>query len=112
MRTIATYNFIPIQLMVEKFNFHRFDNLVHSEKKSDPRRSIYEKKGMAVVSLLFAAQRNDSTALKRMFIKGQDMNESDYDGRTALHICAAEGHLDCVKFLVNVAKVQIDPVDR
>ena len=100
------------ELLVDKFNFHRFDNLLHSEKKSDPRRNIYEQKGTKVVSLLFAAQCGDTTALKRMHLKGQDLNECDYDGRTALHVSAAEGHIECVNFLVNVAKVKIDVEDR
>lgn len=100
------------ELLVDKFNFHRFDNLLHSERKSDPRRSLYEKKGSNVVSLLFAAQKGDTTAIKRMFLQGQDMNEADYDGRTALHVCAAEGHLECAKFLVNVAKVDTQSADR
>ena len=100
------------ELLVDKFNFHRFDNLLHSEKKSDPRRNIYEQKGTKVVSLLFAAQCGDTTALKRMHFKGQDLNECDYDGRTALHVSAAEGHIECVNFLVNVAKVKIDVEDR
>ena len=41
-----------------------------------------------------------------MFLQGVDLNEGDYDGRTALHICVSEGHLECTKFLVNVAKVK------
>ena len=57
--------FFSIQLLVEKFNFHRFDNLVHSEKKSDPRRSIYRKKSSYISTLLFAANKGDTTAIKR-----------------------------------------------
>ena len=41
-----------------------------------------------------------------------DLNMSDYDGRTALHLCAAEGHMDCGKFLLEVCKVYPDPKDR
>jgi hypothetical protein len=30
-------------------------------------------------------------------IQGCLMSETDYDGRSALHLAAAEGHLECVK---------------
>jgi glutaminase len=41
-----------------------------------------------------------------------DMSLPDYDGRTALHLAVAEGHLDCVKFLLEKCKVPYDPADR
>ena len=44
--------------------------------------------------------------------QGVDMNLGDYDGRTALHLAAAEGHLRCVKFLLDECKVQHSPEDR
>ena len=40
------------------------------------------------------------------------MNIGDYDGRTALHLAAAEGHLRCVRFLLETCKVQHDVKDR
>lgn len=40
------------------------------------------------------------------------MEMCDYDKRTALHLAAAEGRIETVKFLVNIAKVKIDARDR
>ena len=55
-----------LQRMVEKFNFHRYDNLRHAANKRDPRRERYESRGRRVVSLLFSAAAGDVTALRRL----------------------------------------------
>jgi glutaminase len=41
-----------------------------------------------------------------------DMTLSDYDGRTALHLAAAEGHFECVQFLIEQCNVPCNPKDR
>ena len=48
----------------------------------------------------------------RHHLQGIDLNTSDYDGRTALHVAAAEGQLECVKFLLESAEVNPNPRDR
>ena len=40
------------------------------------------------------------------------MDMGDYDGRTALHLAAAEGHARCVRFLLDVCRVNHDCKDR
>jgi len=40
------------------------------------------------------------------------MNQCDYDGRTALHVGAAEGHEDVVSFLVQKCQCDLYAKDR
>ncbi|EKX42413.1 hypothetical protein GUITHDRAFT_73954, partial [Guillardia theta CCMP2712] len=47
----------------------------------------------------FAAEGNKEQ-LKRLIVNGIEVNESNYDQRTALHLAASEGHVDVVEYLL------------
>ncbi|KIH45936.1 ankyrin repeat protein [Ancylostoma duodenale] len=47
-----------------------------------------------------------------MYLQGANLNMTDYDGRTALHIAASEGHVELLKFFLSVAQVNHSPRDR
>jgi glutaminase len=48
----------------------------------------------------------------RYILLGSNVEERDYDGRTALHIAASEGHAHVVQFLLKQWKSSPDPIDR
>merc|ERR1719445_289827 len=66
-------------------------------KKIDPRLNR-----QATMSLLYSAHCGDLAAIKRHHHNHSNvaMAATNFDNRTALHAACAEGHLQCVKFLV------------
>jgi len=102
------------ETFVKLYNFQKVTGelLCGSNTQTDPTRNKYECASQLIIHLLMAASAGDETALKCAYQQGVDMNLGDYDGRTALHLAAAEGHLRCVKFLLEVCKVKFDVKDR
>ncbi|XP_062247289.1 glutaminase kidney isoform, mitochondrial isoform X1 [Platichthys flesus] len=100
------------QELVSYFNFHNYDNLRHFTKKHDPRRRSDDDPNKSVVKLMFAAYSGDVTALRRFALSAVNMEQRDYDSRTALHIAAAEGHLEAILFLTEICKVNPHMKDR
>ncbi|XP_074537575.1 glutaminase kidney isoform, mitochondrial-like [Halichoeres trimaculatus] len=100
------------QDLVSYFNFHNYDNLRHFTKKHDPRRKSDNDPNKSVVNLMFAAYAGDVAALRRFALSAVNMEQTDYDSRTALHIAAAEGHVEAVVFLTDICKVSPNMKDR
>uniref|UniRef100_A0A8C2J5L2 glutaminase n=1 Tax=Cyprinus carpio TaxID=7962 RepID=A0A8C2J5L2_CYPCA len=100
------------QELVSLFNFHNYDNLRHFAKKLDPRRQTGHERNKSVVDLMFAAYSGDVSALRRIALSAVNMELTDYDTRSALHVASAEGHLDPVKFLTHTCKVNPYAKDR
>ncbi|XP_035512028.1 glutaminase kidney isoform, mitochondrial [Morone saxatilis] len=100
------------QDLVSHFNFHNYDNLRHFTKKHDPRRRSDDDPNKSVVKLMFAAYSGDVSSLRRFALSAVDMEQTDYDSRTALHIAAAEGHVEAVIFLTEICKVNPHMKDR
>ncbi|XP_034552093.1 glutaminase kidney isoform, mitochondrial-like [Notolabrus celidotus] len=100
------------QELVSHFNFHNYDNLRHFTKKHDPRRKSDNDPNKSVVKLMFAAYSGDVAALRRFALSAVNMEQTDYDSRTALHIAAAEGRVEAVVFLTDICKVNPHMKDR
>jgi potassium channel len=63
-------------------------------------------------SLAKAGGQQDAELLRRYIDAGADMSAADYDGRTALHIAAAEGSLPMVQLLVAEGGASLNATDR
>ncbi|CAG8521018.1 4011_t:CDS:2 [Ambispora gerdemannii] len=80
----SQYNHLEIMKIYTNF----FPDCIH----------IRNKKGQT--ALIFAAQRGYIDVMKWLFANGADINQTDYDGNTALHYAAAWNRFEAVTLLI------------
>lgn len=97
--------------LVDRYNFHNYDSLIRSDNKEDPRRFVNEVRFSPVMSLIWAASQGDLMEIQRLIALGIDINKTDYDGRTALHLAASEGQLPVVNYIL-LKGGKVNPIDR
>lgn len=102
--------------LVEAFNFHNYDNLTGLSGKRDPRVGRIETRASRVNDIIWAASKGDLSAIQRKWQLGADVGAADYDLRTPLHLAAAEGQTEIVRFFTEKETVDgtldINPRDR
>ena len=98
--------------LIRMFNFHNYDNVIggHHDKK-DPRLAEELFRRNLIVDLCYAAAEGDMTGIRRLVLQGVDLDDADYDGRTALHLAASEGQADVVEYFI-AQGAQLAPIDR
>jgi len=96
--------------LVKRFNFHNYDTLTGVSEKVDPRISRVQEKAR-IGELIWAASKGDHGATHRLIVRGFDQDAGDYDRRTALHLAAAEGRDQVVKYLIENGAT-VNPRDR
>lgn len=97
--------------LVKKFNIHAYDSVIRSIDKHDLCQRKNEDKLSNIISLIWAASQGDLMEIKRLVALGVDLNEADYDGRTAVHLAASEGQTIVINYLIKHG-VDINPLDR
>ena len=83
---------------------HIFDSVINSKL------SVSDDETVLIQRLITAASQGDLDTIKTLE-ETISLDKSDYDGRTALHLSAAEGHYNIVEYLVS-KNIILDPKDR
>jgi glutaminase len=96
---------------VSRFNFHNYDNLTGISNKKDPRIQRTASQSDLTTMMIWASTKGDLTAIQRLIARGASIDTPDYDGRTPLHLAAAEGQDHVVQLFIEQGAT-LSPVDR
>ncbi len=97
--------------LIQQYAFHNYDSLTRETHKKNPRKQKYERRVNQIVNLIYAASFGDLDEIKRLEALGIDLGSADYDGRTALHLAAAENQTEVVRYLLS-RNINHAPKDR
>ena len=97
--------------LIKLYNFHNYDTLINNSKKIDPRLYKHQSKIDNIMSACWSASIGDLNNLKRLVAAGISLDDADYDGRTPMHLAAAEGQVSVIEYLIS-HNVNINPTDR
>ena len=84
------------------FSFHIYDNILsnNNNKVQLNNQHIIDKQ-FQIYSLLHSASIGDLNSIIILYSKNIDLNSSDYDKRTALHLACSEGQIEIIKYLIS-----------
>ena len=80
----------------------KHDDIAKYMRTADPNMSFKLAGNELGVLLCQAASGNNLAEIKRLVNNGVDPNEDDYDGRTAMHLAASEGHMEILEYLMSI----------
>ncbi len=98
-----------VEKLIKSFNYHIMDQLVPNLGAFSIKNKMNNK--IDLMNLYYAAANGDLKNVKILVAKGVNLSQSDYDGRTALHLAASEGHLHIVEYLLK-NNVETNVIDR
>ncbi len=88
--------------------YHIFDSVINNNNNNVE--EVVEDPTVLTQRLITAASKGDIDTIKNIS-KNITLDSVDYDGRTSLHLSAAEGHLEIVQYLLE-NNVKTNPKDR
>eukprot|EP01006_Ploeotia_vitrea_P020085 TRINITY_DN52328_c0_g1_i3.p1 TRINITY_DN52328_c0_g1~~TRINITY_DN52328_c0_g1_i3.p1 ORF type:complete len:990 (+),score=86.22 TRINITY_DN52328_c0_g1_i3:164-2971(+) len=96
--------------LVRQFSFHQYDIMHGCQFKTDPAQKEEDKASSMAAQYL--AYRGDVKGLQGLVATDVNVSRADYDGRTPLHLAAAEGHAAAIEFLLTRPGVSANVQDR